>query len=157
MSNVSIERDDPTSRKTFTMPVGAGLAPPANSAPQEDNAFVGRDDPGAPQTVSPKGDLLSQCGESKQSRTKGLRPFGNPRGFQVSLRSVSAASSAEGSAAYSVTPPAAEMDLGFTAGCESSHPVGRDAHIPLPYFHSTQTMPVGATFGRPPIPQSCFA
>ncbi len=43
VSNVSVERDAPTSRKTFTMPVGAGLAPPANSAPQEENVFVGRE------------------------------------------------------------------------------------------------------------------
>ena len=97
-----------------------GYQPPAKAAPRLQGRGLPRP---RTQTVSPKGDLLSHCGESKQSRTRGLCPLRPPT--KVSLRSMSAASSAEDTAAYSVTPPAAEVDLGFSAGCESKRPTKR--------------------------------
>ena len=83
--------------------------------------------PGGPQTVSPKGEVLSPCRESTQRGTRGQCPL-RPQ-TKVSLRSMSAASSAEEPAAYSVTPPAAVVDLGFLAGCGSRLPTNANAYV----------------------------
>ena len=85
-----------------------------------------------------------------EKRTKGLRPLGTPRGFYI-IASLcgSAASSAEVPAAYSVTPPAAVVDLCRRA--KITHPVGRDdpSAPPITNVGAIHESPAGGR--RPPL------
>ena len=57
-----------------------------------------------------KGDLLSPCRESRQRGAKGLRPFGNPRGFNVIASLWGGPLRGKYPSAYFITPTAAEVD-----------------------------------------------